>query len=224
MDWDFLANTPLFCGIPPVRLPALLAELGAREQRFAKGAVLYRAGDFTHCLGLVLSGQVRIENDDVWGDKSILDSLGPGCVFGEAYACAPQEPLMVSAVAAQDADILFLDARRLVGAAPQGGEGARLVQNLLAISAQKNLTLSRRIFHTSPKTIRGRLLSFLSFQAARSQSSEFTIPYNRQQLADYLSVDRSALCHELGKMQREGLLLARKNHFILQTGGRAPLP
>ena len=92
----------------------------------------------------------------------------------------------------------------------------RLIRNLLTISAQKNLILSRRIFHTSPKSIRGRLLSYLSFQASSQGSSEFTIPFNRQQLADYLSVDRSALSNELGKMQKDGLLKVNKNHFIIR--------
>lgn len=91
----------------------------------------------------------------------------------------------------------------------------RLLRNLLLLTAEKNLRLSRRIFHTSSKTIRGRVLSYLSFEAARNGSREFTIPFTRQQLADYLEVDRSALSHELGNMAREGLLRTRRSHFAL---------
>ena len=85
----------------------------------------------------------------------------------------------------------------------------------ISLSAQKNLNLSRKIFHTSPKTIRGRLLSYLSYQSMRSGSSSFTIPFNRQQLADYLNVDRSALSNELSKMQRDGLIQVERNRFVL---------
>lgn len=125
---------------------------------------------------------------------------------------------MVSAVAAEKAEILFLRADPLLDEkAPPAVQ--RLVRNLLSVSAQKNLILSRRMFHISAKTIRGRLRSYLSDQAARRGRREFDIPFDRQQLADYLGVDRSALSAELSKMQREGLLSVRKNHFILSAEG-----
>ena len=169
-------------------------------------------------LGLVLSGHVNIENDEIWGNKSILDRIVPGQVFAETYACIPGEPMMVSVVASEAVDVLFL----YVGQGIQNSSGenpgwGRLIQNLLAVSAQKNLNLSRRIFHTSPKSIRGRLLSYLSYQAARQRSLQFTIPFKRQQLADYLSVDRSAMSNELSKMQREGLLTVNRNYFVLKV-------
>lgn len=124
---------------------------------------------------------------------------------------------MVSAVASEPSEILFLNGARILQSCPNACvHHGKLIRRLLTISSQKNLNLSRRIFHTSAKTIRGRLVSYLSVQAAQSQSPDFTIPFNRQQLADYLSVDRSALSNELGKMQRDGLLQVNKNHFILK--------
>jgi CRP-like cAMP-binding protein len=107
------------------------------------------------------------------------------------------------------------------------GFHSKLIRNLLSIASQKNLNLSRRIFHTSSKSIRGRLLSYLSFQATKHGSLEFEIPFNRQQLADYLSVDRSAMSNELSKMQRDGLLKVERNRFILQDTASfiaSPLP
>ena len=125
--------------------------------------------------------------------------------------------MQASVTASENSEILFLNAARVLQTCPGACEDhGRLIRNLLTISAQKNLILSRRIFHTSPKSIRGRLLSYLSFQASSQGSSEFTIPFNRQQLADYLSVDRSALSNELGKMQKDGLLKVNKNHFIIR--------
>lgn len=207
MDATFLTKTALFRGIPPVELEEMLRQLRAETRRYPRGGVIYHAGEAVSAMGLVLSGSVSIENNDVWGNKSILDRVGPGQVFAEAYACTPGEPLMIQAVAAEPAEILFLE----VG----GGLPGRLLENLLAISARKNLKLSRRMFHISAKSIRGRLRSYLSFQAAQHGSRTFEIPFNRQQLADYLGVDRSALSNELSKMRREGLLEVTRNHFTL---------
>lgn len=216
MDYVFLSNTILFRGASPEEVRAMLDCLGAEQRKYQRGEVVYHAGDTVNFMGLVLSGSVSIENDDVWGNKSILDKAGPGQAFAESYACVPGEPLMVSVVAADPAEILFLDISRVLHVCSNAcGFHSKLIGNLLFISAQKNLNLSRRIFHTSAKSIRGRLLSYLSFQAARHGSRDFEISFNRQQLADYLSVDRSALSNELSKMQRDGLLKVERNRFLL---------
>ena len=218
MDFNFLSKTVLFRGMTGTDIENMLDRLGAKQRHFSKGDIIFQAGDVIRSLGLVLSGHVNIENDDIWGNKSILDNIGPGQVFAETYACIPGEPMMVSVVASEAVDVLFLNV--VQGIQNSSGENpgwGRLIQNLLAVSAQKNLNLSRRIFHTSPKSIRGRLLSYLSYQAARQRSLQFTIPFNRQQLADYLSVDRSAMSNELSKMQREGLLTVNRNYFVLKV-------
>ena len=175
--------------------------LGAKQQHFSKGEVIFRAGEVVRSIGLVLSGSVNIENDDVWGNKSILDNIGPGQVFAETYACVPGEPMMVSVVASENVEVLFLN----------------VSQGLQTCSGECHYHLSRRIFHTTSKSIRGRLLSYLSYQAARQGSLQFFIPFNRQQLADYLSVDRSAMSNELSKMQKEGLLTVDRNYFVLKV-------
>ena len=219
MNFQLLEKTTLFRGASAEEIRAMLECLGTEQRRFVKGEVIYCAGDTVQSMGMVLSGSVQIENDDIWGNKSILDRLGPGQVFAETYACLPGEPLMVSVVAVESSDVLFFHIGRLLQTCPHScAHHVKLIRNLLAVSAQKNLNLSRRIFHTSSKSIRGRLLSYLSFQAARQNSYEFFIPFNRQQLADYLSVDRSALSNELSKMQKEGLLQVCKNHFRLKEG------
>lgn len=217
MNVDFLSKTVLFSDVAPEDIESMLICLGTEQKYFEKGAVIYHAGDLVSSMGLVLSGRVHIENDDLWGNKSVLDSIEPGRVFAETYACVPTEPLMVNVVAAEPSDILFLNVGRILKTCPTAcPHHSRLIRNLLTLTAQKNLNLSRRIFHTASKSIRGRLLSYLSFQAVLHESREFTIPFNRQQLADYLSVDRSALSNELGKMQREGLIKTERNHFILE--------
>ena len=215
MEEERLLRTALFRGLAPGELAQALALLAARERAYPKNAPVFRAGDTAHAMGLVLSGGVRVEHDDAWGNKGVFAHVGPGGVFAESYACLPHQPLLVSAVAAQDSRVLLLDVRALLGRG--GGEAlaGRLLGNLLAIAMGKNLALSRRMLHTSPKTIRGRLASYLSEQALLAGGRQFTIPFDRQQLADYLGVDRSALSGELSKMRRDGLLTCRKNAFTL---------
>lgn len=216
MNYIFLSNTTLFRDVPPEEVPVMLDCLGAKTRKYPRGEVIYRAGDVITSMGLVLSGSVSIENDDVWGNRSILDRIGPGQVFAETYACIPDEPLMVNVVAAEATEILFLDMSQVLYSGSDAHSfHSKLIRNLLTISSQKKLILSRKIFHTSSKSIRGRLLSYLSFQAIQHGSCDFEISFNRQQLADYLSVDRSAMSNELSKMQRDGLLRVARNHFTL---------
>ena len=217
MEEAWLCQTPLFRGISPEDTAALLKDLGTQARRYAKGAVILRAGDPVRSLGLVLSGSVLIARDDFWGSTTVLARVEPGQIFAETYACTPGEPLMVRVSAADPAEILFVRMDRILSGAA-GASQDTLVRNLLTLLAQKNLMLSRKIFHTAPKTIRGRVLSYLSEQAVRAGSRRFAIPFDRQQLADYLGVDRSALSHELGKLQKEGLLRVEKNRFELKTG------
>ena len=213
MDIQFLTELPLFQGADQDQLRALLPALDARTRHYRRGEVILRAGEQTRRLGVVLSGGVTLENLDAWGNRAILGHVAPGQIFAETYACLPQQPMLVSAVAAGDTQVLLLDLGRLLeGACPNRDI---LLGNLLILTAGKNLALSRRSFHTSAKTIRGRLLSYLSDQAVLQGRRTFAIPFDRQQLADYLGVDRSALSHELGKLRREGLVSAWKNRFTL---------
>lgn len=216
MDYLFLSKTILFQGTSPDEVKAMLGCLQAERKSYQKGDIIYRMGDPVPSMGLVLFGGVSIENDDIWGNKSILDTASAGQVFAETYACVPSEPMMVSVVASEKTEVLFLNVSRILQVCSNNcSHHNKIIRNLLAVSARKNLNLSRRIFHTSAKSIRGRLLSYLSHQAIRNGSREFDIPFSRQQLADYLSVDRSALSNELSKMQKDGLLKANRSHFIL---------
>ena len=202
-----LTQTSLFSGISQADLSALLSCLAAVERRYSKGAVILVEGEPTQWMGLVLEGRAIISCADVWGKSSILGFAEPGAVFGEAYACVPGEALLISVCAAEETRVLFLNVGKLLTVCGNACPfHARLIRNLLSISAGKNLQLSRRIFHTTPKSIRGRLLSYFSECAKKSGSLTFTLPFNRQQLADYLGVDRSAMSSELSKMQRDGLI------------------
>lgn len=217
MDFVQISKTVLFQGTRPEDAEAMLKCLEAREKQFQKDETIYYVGDGVSELGLVLSGSVLIENDDLWGNRSILDRIGPGQIFAETYACVPGEKLLVTVTAAEKTEVLFLNVGKILRVCTNACSfHARLIRNLLTLSARKNLNLSRRIFHTSAKSIRGRLLSYLSWQAVKQGSREFDIPFNRQQLADYLGVDRSAMSAELGKMKREGLIQVDRSHFRME--------
>lgn len=228
MDYLFLSKTVLFRGISPEEVKSMMSCLQAFTKSYPRGTIIHHAGNAIHSVGMVLSGSVSIESDDIWGNKSILDRVAPGQIFAENYACLPNELLMVNVVAVESTEILFLNTEKMFTVCSNTCMfHSKLIRNMLSISAQKSLNLSRRIMHTSSKSIRGRLLSYLSFQATKHGSLEFEIPFNRQQLADYLSVDRSAMSNELSKMQRDGLLKVERNRFILQDTASfiaSPLP
>ncbi|MDO5037513.1 MAG: Crp/Fnr family transcriptional regulator [Tissierellia bacterium] len=218
MNYFFLARTPLFHGTREEELKHMLTCLGAREKTFKKGEVIFRAGSQVHEIGLVEAGSVNIVVNFYWGNSQIFGHIEEGAIFGENYAAIPGQELLSDVVAAEDCQVLFLDMGRILKTCEAGCHfHHRLIFNLLHIAAKKNLKLSSRMTHTAPRSIRARLLSYLSEQAMVHGSTRFAIPFNRQELADYLGVDRSALSNELSKMQKEGLIRFKKNQFSLKN-------
>lgn len=216
MDFDFIARTALFKGCPVETIGNMAKHLNFRTDKYQKGNVIFYSGEEITDVGLVLSGNVQIEHTDIWGNKGILGMVDAGGVFGEAYACIPNQPLLVDVTANTDCDILFISVPGLFTPCTACIKQNQVIQNLLIISAQKNLQLSWRSLHTAPKTIRGRLLSYFSRQISLQGNSKIIIPFDRQQLADYLNLDRSALSKELGKMKQEHLLEYHKNIFDIK--------
>lgn len=214
MNYFLLGQSELFAGIEAQELENLLNCLKPLKKTYKKGEYICRAGEPLRFMGFVLSGSVNIERNDAWGNQSLLGRVEAGEVFGETYACVPGEILMVDVAAVEPCKILFLDMGKLLTTCSSAcGFHNRLIQNLVRVMAAKNLNLSRKINDTAPKSIRGRLLSYLSYQVVKQGGYKFEIPFNRQQLADYLGVDRSAMSNELSKMQREGLIEYRRNWF-----------
>jgi len=214
MNYSLLNKTLLFRGITENEIKTMLQCLGAYTKTYEKNETIYHTGDTVDYLGVVLSGSVNIENYDVWGNRSIVSHAGVGQLFAEIYAFIPGEQLMTDVSTNEKTEVLFLYTSRLVATCSKAcSYHTKLIKNLMQIMAQKNLTLLRRTLHTSPKSIRGRLMSYFSECVKQKGNYSFTIPFNRQQLADYLSVDRSAMSNELSKMQREGILIYKKNTF-----------
>lgn len=213
-----LSKIPIFQGIEEPEIASLLQCLQATERTYQKGETILSEGSITENMGIVLSGMALISCGDIWGNTSVLGHVTPGSVFAEVYACIPGEPLLITVSAAENTTVLFMNVGRILSTCTNACPfHTRLARNLLTVCAHKSLQLSQRILHTSSKSIRGRLMSYFSQCAKQAGNHIFHIPYNRQQLADYLGVDRSAMCHELSKMQKEGLISYEKNRFSLNN-------
>ena len=216
MTGEDLSGIVLFRGMTTDETKEALSALFAREKTYKKGGLIMRAGSVTNNMGIVLSGSVSIESVDAWGGCTILSHVPECGFFAETYALLRDEVMLVDVRANEDCRIMLLDMTRLrPGGDESEGWRRKLTANLLSISLQKNLTLSARSFHTAPRTIRRRVLSYLSHIAIREKKTQFEIPFDRRQLADYLSVERTALSKELSRMQKEGLISVKKNRFTL---------
>ena len=212
-----LSDSSLFQGFTKNQIAAMLPLLNAYEKHYRRGETIFHAGDTTSDFGLVENGSIQIIVNFYWGSRHILSYIEEGEIFAESYASIPGKELHCDMVAAEESDILFLSLNKLLSSCQENCQSHRLlIHNLLRISAMRSLALTARMTHIAPRTIRERLLSYLSEQALAHGSAEFTIPFTRQQLADYLGVDRSALSNEISKMQRDGLLNCQKNHFLLK--------
>ena len=216
MDTRLLQKTMLFHGMIETEITDALLVLEANEKCYEKGTTLLIAGTITERLGLVLEGSVTIESNDAWGNRTIISHVGLGQVFAETYALLDDEPMLVDVTASEDCRILFLRSGRIQSLKNSLEPWAlKFITNLLTISMHKNMVLSGRSFHTAPKSIRGRVMAYLNSVSLQKHSREFDIPFDRQQLADYLNLERSALSKELGKMKGDGLISCRKNHFVI---------
>lgn len=211
-----MIQSPLFKGIAEKELKELLKCLNAKETAYEKNEFIFRAGDKASSIGVIISGGVYVLKEDFWGNRTILAKLEEGDLFGEAFACREEEKLPVSVMAVEKSRILFVDYRRIINNCPNTCVfHASLIENMIRILAGKNVMLTQKMEHLSKRTTREKILSYLSAQAVRCGSNAFTIPFNRQELADFLCVERSAMSAELGKMHKEGLLSCEKNRFVL---------
>lgn len=214
--FDILRECPLFDRIGDESLKEMLGCLNAKERSYKKGDVVFAEGDKAKYLGIVLEGSVQLVRVDYYGNRSILTNIEPPQLFGEAFACAGMKSLPVDAVAATDTRILLLDAQRIArpcgNACPCHGQ---TILNLLHIVAKKNLVLHQKIEITSKRSTREKLMTYLLLQAKNAKSHTFTVPYDRQELADYLEVDRSGLSAEISKLRNEKVLECRRSTFTL---------
>ena len=213
-----LRTSGIFFGISEEETEKMLHCLEVRPETFQKDEYILLAGDRVEAFGLVITGKVLIIQEDFWGNRNILAAVGAGHCFAETFACSPGAVLNVSVIAETNVQVLFLNVKRILTTCPSTcSHHSRMIRNLLSELAEKNLRLNEKITHLGQRSRRAKILSYLSAEAQRHGSAEFDIAFSRQQLADYLSVDRSGLSMELSRMQEEGLLEYRKKHFVLKS-------
>jgi CRP-like cAMP-binding protein len=213
---SILGKSPLFLGLTGEETQAIASCLDFRTASFEKGTFIQRRGDTVDSIGVIVSGSAYIMMEDYWGNRNILGDVGVGQTFGESFACMADEVSTVDVVANQRVETVFLSARRIITTCSSACEfHTRLIRNLLNVLAHKNLSLTAKTAHTARRTVREKILSYLSSEAHAENSPSFDISFDRQQLADYLSVERSALSKNLCALRDEGVISFRKNHFEL---------
>lgn len=211
-----LKRTKLFSGVGEEDIASLLSCLGARKKEYRKGEYILREGEHISDIFILVEGKIHIQKDDYWGNRSILSVISLGEMFGEGYAAPESGALLNDVVAVEDSSVIFFDVKRILTTCSSACRFHNMiVQNMFFAISDKNRKLVQKLGHMSGRTTRAKLISYLSEEAKRQGSTAFTVPFNRQQLADYLCVDRSAMSNELCKMRDEGMIKFEKSRFEL---------
>ncbi len=211
-----LRHTQLFRGVGEEEIQSMLGCLGTTEEKYKRGEYVFRQGEPISNIAILVEGQLFIRRDDYWGNSNIINSIELGEMFGEAYITPNSGVFPNNVIAAKDSIVLFFEARKIITICPSACRfHAMIVQNLIFAISDKNRRLVQKLSHMSNRSIREKLISYLSEESNKQNSPSITIPFNRQQLADFLSVDRSAMSNELCKMRDGGLIKFEKNRFTL---------
>ena len=211
-----LKRTQMFSGVGVDEIDSMLSCLGARLCNYTKGEYVIRQGEHLSDILVLVDGILHIQKDDYWGNRSILGEISAGEMFGEAYVAPGSGTVLNDVVAIEKSAVIFFDVKRILTTCSSACKfHSMVVQNMFFAISEKNRKLVQKLGHMSKRTTREKLISYLSEEAKKQNGSKFTIPFNRQQLADFLSVDRSAMSNELCKMRDEGLLMFEKNQFVL---------
>ena len=217
--FEVLRKCSLFDSISDDYLPAMLTCFGVSIQTYAKDETIVSEGTPAKYLGIVLSGEAQIIRIDYYGNRSIMASLSPSQLFGESYACAEIDAIPVDIVATEKTEIMMIDVHKITRPCANSCEfHKQMIFNLVKAVAMQNLVFHQKIEITSKRSTREKLITYLLSEAKKNKSDRFTVPYDRQELADYLEVERSGLSTEIGKLKREGALDCEKNRFVLLSG------
>ncbi len=213
---SMLRRTQLFTGVVESEIATMLSCLNTRLRSYRKGEFVLRQGEHLQDILIPVEGTLYVQKEDYWGNRSLLSHITVGELFGQAYVAPESGMLLYDLVAVEDCSVMFFDVKRIMTTCSSACRfHAMVVRNLFFAISEQNRKLVQKLEHMSKRSTREKLISYLSEEAKRQNSGSFTIPYNRQQLADYLSVDRSAMSNELSKMRDDGLVEFDRNHFRL---------
>ncbi len=213
---SILSRSPLFAHIEEQDIFKMLTCLGAKVVSFDKKYTIFTEGSKATYVGILLSGSAQAEQVDYYGNRNIVSKIAPSQVFGEAFAAAETKSLPISIIASEPSEVLLIHCSHIIQTCHNScGFHQQLIYNLMKDLATKNIEFHQKSEIMAQRTTREKILSYLSQESKKANSSSFTIPFNRQELADYLAVDRSGLSTEIGKLQKEGILANKKNRFTL---------
>lgn len=213
---EILSKTKLFSGVSKEDVESMLGCLNAKLYDYKKGDYVFRQGEHLSNITILVKGSLHIQKDDYWGNRAIVNRVAIGEMFGEAYIAPESGHLLNDVVAVEDSSVIFFDVKRIIMVCSSACRfHTMVVQNLFFSISEKNRKLIQKLGYISSRSTREKLMAYLSEESKKLNSSIFTIPFNRQQLADFLSVDRSAMSNELCKMRNEGLIRFEKNYFEL---------
>jgi len=213
---EVLRTCPLFKGIADENLLRMLNCLGAKVDFFDKKYTVIAEGNKAKFIGIVLSGSVQMINTDFYGNRSIVAVSEKGEMFSEAFACAETESIPVSVIASEPSEIMLINCSHILHTCTNNcGFHQQMIFNLMKSLAVKNIQFHQKIEVTSKRSTREKLLSYLTICEKKAGSREFDIPFDRQELADFLGVERSGLSAEIGKLKKEGIIDTDKKHFEL---------
>lgn len=213
---NVLKKCPLFFGIEDEDLLRMLGCLKAVVEKFDKKYTIFAEGTKAKYVGIILSGSAQTVQLDFYGNRSIIKNIGVSEIFGEAFACAEVDSLPVSVIASEQCEVMFINCSHILHTCTNNcGFHQLLIFNLMKELAIESLKFHQRIDVTSKRTTREKLLAYLNAQSKFFGSNSFDIAFDRQELADYLEVDRSGLSVEISKLRKEGIIDCRKNHFVL---------
>lgn len=214
--YGILKKCPLFFGIQEESLLRMLHCLGATVDFYDKKYTVMPEGKPAKHIGIVLSGSVQISQTDYYGNRSILSNVYPGELFAEAFACAELSCMPVSVIANEPSYIMLIDCSHILHTCANNcGFHQQLIFNLMKDVATKTVLFHQKIDIVSKRSTREKLMTYLNIQAKKAGSNSFDIPFDRQELADYLEVERSGLSAEISKLRKEGVLESNKKHFVL---------
>lgn len=223
---EILKKVSLFDSIKTDEINSIVTNLGARVKKYDKDEYIRHIGDPSDFVGIVLSGSIQIVQDDYYGNRSITATFGEGEIFGEAFACAGVKVLPVGILSCEESKIMFISKTTLLNACNgdcrcgcSRNSHHTIISNLLKSVASKNILLNRKLQYSSHKTTSEKIMAYLNDQARINESDSFTIPFNRQELADYLGVERSAMSVEINKLVRAGVIETKRSYFRLIREG-----
>ena len=214
MDYSLLQHLPLFRGMNRDQIQNVILLSGCFIRNYKKGNYIYFEKEPIECIGLILEGQVYMTKETVWEEQAILLRMGQGELFGENFACSPNHTASVTFYAPGPAKVLFIPYRRLLSCAGEK-DALPFIENLISMMTDKAQKLMEKSATLSQKTLRDKISYYLSTEAEKQGSLSFTIPYSREDLADYLCANRSALSRELTAMEKDGLIRVKGRKFEL---------